>query len=116
MDSWVQTIERKSTRASYQSATRRFVAWLIKRGGPGAGPADITLEALAKYQRELLASGRSPFTVRKDRAAINTWIAWLAEHELIDQAQARLALSVQRPRPARRGCATPRRGDERRRV
>jgi hypothetical protein len=43
------------------------VAWLVAR--PTAGPAQLTLEELAEYQRALQASGGSPFTVRKDRAA-----------------------------------------------
>jgi len=70
------------------------VRWL----GPGAGPADLSLASLAAYQRELAERGLSSQTVRKDRAALNAWLRWLAEHELVDPRQARLALSVQLPR------------------
>lgn len=66
--------------------------------GPGAGPADLSLASLAAYQRELAERGLSSQTVRKDRAALNTWLRCLAEHELVDPRQARPALSVQLPR------------------
>ena len=55
--------------------------------GPGAGPADLSLASLAAYQRELAERGLSSQTVRKDRAALNAWLRWLAEHELVDPAR-----------------------------
>jgi integrase len=92
------TLERDTTRATYRSACGRFVAWLRDRHGPAVGPAALTLDELAAYQREL-ARERSPFTVRKERAALNSFLRFLLEQELVDQRQARLALAVQGPRP-----------------
>jgi site-specific recombinase XerD len=65
-----------------------------------AGVEAITVSELAAYQQQLRAGGVSEFTVRKDRAAINTFIRWLVEQEQLDPRQARLALSVESPRPS----------------
>ena len=93
------TLERETTRATYRSACARFVAWLRERHGPDVGPGELTLEALADYQREL-GLERSPFTVRKERSALNGFLRFLAEQELLDARQARLALAAQAPRPS----------------
>jgi site-specific recombinase XerD len=93
-----RTLERDTTRATYRSACGRFVAWLRDRHGPAVGPEVLTLDELAAYQREL-ALERSPFTVRKERAALNSFLRFLLEQELVDQRQGRLALAVQGPRP-----------------
>ena len=49
-------------------------------------------------QRQL-ARERSPFTVRKERAARNTFLRFLLEQELLDPRQGRLALALQGPAP-----------------
>jgi Phage integrase, N-terminal SAM-like domain len=90
---FVGTLERDTTKATYRSACARFVAWLRDRHGPGVGPEQLTLDELAAYQRQL-ASDRSPFTVRKERAALNGFLRFLLEHELVDPRQGRLALAV----------------------
>jgi integrase len=41
------------------------------------------------------------------RAAINTFVRWLVEHDQPDARQARLALSVQPPRPSDEGARRP---------
>jgi integrase/recombinase XerD len=92
------TLERDTTRATYRSACTRFVAWLRDRLGPAVGPESLTLDELAAYQREL-AEERSPFTVRKERAALNGLLRFLLEHQFVDPRQGRRALAVQAPRP-----------------
>jgi site-specific recombinase XerD len=67
----------------------------------------ITVSELATYQQQLRAGGVSEFTLRKDRAAINTFIRWLVEHDQPDARQARPALSVQPPRPSDEGARRP---------
>jgi site-specific recombinase XerD len=62
------------------------------------GPEQLTLEELAAYQRELVET-RSPFTVAKERSALNSFVRFLVEHDQLDERQARLALAVQSPRP-----------------
>jgi hypothetical protein len=62
------------------------------------GPEQLTLEELAAYQREP-GDTRSPFTVAKERSALNSFLRFLLEHGRLDERQARLALAVQPPRP-----------------
>ncbi|MFZ0042570.1 MAG: tyrosine-type recombinase/integrase [Solirubrobacteraceae bacterium] len=100
VDTFCLTRLKASTAATYRSACGRFVGWLVDRHGPRVGPEQITVEGLAAYQQQLRGAGASEFTVRKDRAAINTFIRWLVDHEQLDAGQARLALSVQSPRPS----------------
>jgi site-specific recombinase XerD len=95
---YVATLERDSTRATYRSACARFVGWLRQRHGPLVGPEQLTLEELAAYQREL-GETRSPFTVAKERSALNSFVRFLVERDQLDERQARLALAVQPPRP-----------------
>lgn len=100
VDTFCLTRQKASTAATYRSACRRFVGWLADYHGPHVGPKQINVEALAAYQQQLRDAGASEFTVRKDRAAINTFIRWLVDHDQLDARQARLALSVQSPRPS----------------
>jgi integrase/recombinase XerD len=90
---------RPQTQETYRRACRRFVTWL----GPDAGPEDLTLGAVSAYQREL--HGRepalSPATVRKDRAAINSFVRFCVEQRLVPARQGELALAVRLP--GRRG-------------
>jgi site-specific recombinase XerD len=84
------------TRDTYTRALRRFARWL----GPAAGPDDLTLETVAAYHRHLAdpAAARSTRTIKKDRAALNSFVRFLEGHELLDARQAKLALSVKLPR------------------
>jgi hypothetical protein len=90
-------VARPQTQRTYDRACRRFVRWL----GPNAGPEDVTAAAVVRYHEHLVASGRASATVRKDRAALNTFLRWLADHELIPAAQVRHALAVRLPRAGR---------------
>jgi site-specific recombinase XerD len=56
---------------------------------------------MAAYHAHLVAGGRSSATVRKDRAALNTFLRWLSDHELLPAAQAREALAVRLPKARR---------------
>jgi site-specific recombinase XerD len=103
---YVATLERDTTRATYRSACGRFVAWLHDRHGPLVGPDQLTLEAVAEYQREL-ARSRSAFTVAKERSALNSWLRFLVEQDELDERQARLALAVQPPRPSQADAERP---------
>ena len=87
-------VARPQTRRTYALACARLVRWL----GPLAGPEDLTAANIAAYHAHLVAGGRSSATVRKDRAALNSLLRWLAEHELLPAAQAREALAVRLPR------------------
>jgi integrase/recombinase XerD len=98
VDTFCLTRQKTSTAATYRSSCGRFASWLVDRHGPRAGPDAITVAALAAYQQQLRDAGASELTVRKDRAAINTFIRWLVDHDRLDARQARLALSVQSPR------------------
>jgi len=77
---------RPQTQETYRRACRRFVAWL----GPDAGPMDLTLASVSAYQREL--DGRdpplSPTTVRKDRAAINSFLRFCVDSVSSTRARA----------------------------
>jgi integrase/recombinase XerD len=87
-------VARPQTQRTYLRACRRFVAWL----GPQAGPEDLTARNVAAYHAHLVAGGRASATVKKDRAALNSWLRWLVEHDRIPAAQAREALAVRLPR------------------
>ena len=69
--------------------------------GPLAGPQDLTAANVARYHAHLVAGGRSSATVKKDRAALNTFLRWLAEHDRVPAAQVREALAVRLPRAER---------------
>jgi integrase len=49
----------------------------------------------------VVPGGRSSATVKKDRAALNTFLRWLAEHEHVPTRQVRAALAVRLPRAGR---------------
>jgi integrase len=49
----------------------------------------------------LVAGGRASATVKKDRAARNSFLRWLAEHEHVPASQVREALAVRLPRAER---------------
>ena len=85
------------TARTYRGACERFAGWLVGRVGPMAGPGDLTLARIGEYEDLLRAAGRSEATIRKERSAINGFIRFLAEHELLDRAQARLALARKLP-------------------
>ena len=97
-------VARPQTQRTYERACRRFVRWL----GPLAGAGEVTAAAVARYHEHLVAGGRSSATVKKDRAALNTFLRWLADHELVSPAQARHALAVRLPAAERRGRDAPR--------
>ena len=90
-------VARPQTQRTYALACARFVRWL----GPLAGPEDLTAANMAAYHAHLVAGGRSSATVRKDRAALNTLLRWLSDHELLPAAQAREALAVRLPKARR---------------
>jgi len=96
------------TQRTYERACRRFVHWL----GPLAGPEDLTAAAVARYHAHLVAGGRSSATVKKDRAALNSFLRWLAAHDKVPAAQAREALAVRLPRAQRADRETPKALDE----
>ncbi len=85
------------TVCTYRGACERFAVWLVARRGPGAGAGDLTLQRIGEYEDYLRAAGRSQATIRKDRAALNSFVRFLAEHDLIDRDQARLALARKLP-------------------
>jgi site-specific recombinase XerD len=60
-----------------------------------------TCRYVARYHAHLAAGGRSSATVKKERAALNTFLRWLAEHEHVPAAQVREALAVCLPRAER---------------
>jgi hypothetical protein len=61
---------------------------------------------MASYHAHLVVGGRSSATVRKDRAALNSLLRWLADHEL-PASQAREALAVRLPKARRMIRVTP---------
>jgi site-specific recombinase XerD len=87
-------VARPQTQRTYARACAKFIRWL----GPLAGPDDLTAASVARYHAHLVASGRSSATVKKDRAALNTFLRWVAEHEHVPAAQVREALAVRLPR------------------
>lgn len=68
-------------------------------GGPGRRRRrpHLTLRAIGEYEEALRARGRSEATIRKDRAAINSFVRFLVEHDLVDRQQARLAQARKLP-------------------
>ena len=96
------------TQRTYERACRRFVRWL----GPLTGPEDLTAAGVARYHAWLVAGGRSSATVKKDRAALNSFLRWLAAHDKVPAAQAREALAVRLPRAQRADRETPKALDE----
>ncbi len=64
-------IAQPQTQRTYERACRRFVASL----GPLAGAQDLTAASVARYHRELV-KGRASSTVKKERAAINSFLRW----------------------------------------
>jgi site-specific recombinase XerD len=90
-------VARPQTQRTYALACARFVRWL----GPLAGPEDLTAADIAAYHAHLVAGGRSSATVAKDRAALNSFLRWLAEQELLPARQAREALAVRLPKARR---------------
>ena len=87
-------VARPQTRRTYERACRRFTRWL----GPHAGPEDLSAANVSRYHAHLVAGARSSATVKKDRAALNSFLRWLAEHEHVPAAQVRDALAVRLPR------------------
>jgi len=90
-------VARPQTQRTYERACVRFTRWL----GPFAGPEDLTAANVSRYHVYLVAGGRASATVKKDRAALNTFLRWLAEHEHVPARQVRDALAVQLPRAHR---------------
>ena len=89
------------TARTYRGACGRFVVWLVDREGPMAGPEALTLASVAAYEEALAEVGLALGTIRKDRSAINRMLGFLADHDLVDRQQARLARSRRLPPPAR---------------
>lgn len=85
------------TQRTYAGAYHRYLRWLGLQLARPAEPGDLTLASIAAYQRHLAAGQRSPATVRKERAALNSLLRWAKTHELISGQQANLALSVALP-------------------
>jgi len=88
---------KPQTQRTYAGAYHRYLRWLHQQLARPAEPADLTLASIAAYQRHLAAGERSPATVRKERAALNSLLRWAKAHELISSQQANLALSVALP-------------------
>jgi len=98
VDSFADTlVARPQTQRTYKRACARFVRWL----GPLPGPEDLTAANLARYHAHLVAGGRSSATVKKDRAALNSFLRWLADHDHVSARQTREALAVRLPRAQR---------------
>ncbi|MDQ3647101.1 MAG: tyrosine-type recombinase/integrase [Actinomycetota bacterium] len=90
------------TARTYRGACERFAGWLVARAGAGAGAEELTLGRIGEYEDALRALGLSEATIRKDRSAVNGLVRFLADHDLIDRGQARLALARKLP-SAQRG-------------
>ena len=91
------------TQRTYRRACARFVAWL----GPLAGAEDVTAANVARYHAHLVAGARASATVKKDRAALNSFVRYLAEHDHLPARQAREALAVRLPRARRTSREAP---------
>lgn len=95
VDGFVATlVATPSTQRTYERACRRFVASL----GPAAGLEDVTAARIAAHHTALVRDGLASSTVKKERAALNSWLRWLVDLEQIPAAQARGALAVKLPR------------------
>ncbi len=92
----------RTRRAPTAAPCERFAGWLVARAGAGAGAEELTLGRIGEYEDALRALGLSEATIRKDRSAVNGLVRFLADHDLIDRGQARLALARKLP-SAQRG-------------
>jgi hypothetical protein len=63
-------VARPQTQRTYRRACARFLRWL----GPLPGPTELTAANVAGYHADLAAGGRSSATVKKDRAALNSFL------------------------------------------
>jgi integrase len=99
----------KQTQRTYLSVYGRFTAHLAALTGlADPPPSALTADAVAGYLDALEAQGRSPATVRKERAAINRLTRYLQLVGAIDQSTALEILDVEavtvsgrsKPRPA----------------
>jgi site-specific recombinase XerD len=105
VSAFVQTlVAQPQTQRTYERACRRFTDWL----GPLAGPEDLTATRVAQYHVDL-TRGRASSTVKKERAALNSFLRWLVEFEHIPAAQARAALAIKLPRAQARSANRRRR-------
>jgi site-specific recombinase XerD len=95
VDAFVLTlVASPQTQRTYQRACRRFTRSL----GLLAGPEDLTAANVAAYHAALVRAGLASSTVKKERAALNSFLRWLVEFEHIAALQARTALAVKLPR------------------
>jgi site-specific recombinase XerC len=62
---------------------------------------------VARYHAHLVSTGRASATLKKDRAALNSWLRWLVEHDRIPAAQARWVRAVRLPRVEQTGREPP---------
>jgi integrase/recombinase XerC len=86
----------KQTQRTYLSVYGRFTAHLAKvTGVDDPPPAALTADAVASYLDALEAQGRSPATVRKERAALNRLTRYLQLVGAIDQTTALEILDVE---------------------
>ena len=99
----------KQTQRTYLSVYGRFIAHLARVTGlADPPPSALTADTVAGYLDALEAQGRSPATVRKERAALNRLTRYLQLVGAIDQTTALEILDVEavtisgrpRPRPA----------------
>ena len=89
------------------------------------GPRTSPPRTSPRYHAHLVAGGRSTATVKKDRAALNTFLRWLVEHDHVPaarsarrspsgcrapSARARAAQGAVAPASTTGCCARPRRG------
>ena len=63
-----------------------------------AGPEDLAAANVAAYHAQLVAGGLASSTVKKERAAINSFLRWLVDFDHVPAVQARAALAVKLPR------------------
>ncbi len=87
-------VARPQTQRTYRRACARFIRWL----GPLAGADDVTAANVAAYHSQLVADGLASATVKKERAALNSFLRWLVDHDRVAPAQARKALAIRLPR------------------
>lgn len=97
-DRFARNTLRKSaqTQRTYLSVYRRFADHLAAQTGESApGPAALTADAVASYLDALETQGRSPATVRKERAALNRLTRHLQLIGAIDRTTALEILDVE---------------------
>lgn len=86
----------KQTQRTYLSVYGRFTAHLAAATGlADPPPSALTADAVASYLDALEAHGRSPATVRKERAALNRLTRYLQLVGAIDQTTALEILDVE---------------------